>query len=276
MTSWIDPLAKLARDNLPPDVAEAWETVFRPAARLNTGGNGVRVGCLGGNPALPADVEWPVWRGELPMNFVASVDCAALPRVPGGIELPASGSLLFFYCDDWFEAEGPVDLTSLGGVVVVPAGAETAERAAPEGVEVYPRLDVSAEIAGTFPGSEQEVLRRTLARDGLPLSDPANWSEEFFDRLRESSAAPYHQIGGCSWPIQGPPEDEVAAAVLPDDASESDLADEALRWVLLAQIDSDGDAGLSWGDVGVLYWLIREDDLAEGRFDRVRCVMQSG
>ncbi|EFL08784.1 MULTISPECIES: DUF1963 domain-containing protein [Actinomycetes] len=45
----------------------------------------------------------------------------------------------------------------------------------------------------------------------------------------------------------------------------------ALRW-----IGSDGDTGLAWGGVGVLHWLIRADDLAVGRFDRVRCVMQSG
>ncbi|WP_020660377.1 YwqG family protein [Amycolatopsis benzoatilytica] len=276
MPSWSDPLVKLARENLPPDVAEAWETVYRPAVRLTTGGAGARAGQLGGSPELPAGAEWPRWRGELPMNFVASVDCAALPRVPGGIELPAGGSLLFFYCDDWFEAEGPVDLTSLGAVLGVPAGAETAERTAPEGVEAYPRLDLSANVTGTFPGSEHEVLRRTLARDGRPLTDPDNWSEEFFDLLRESAVAPYHQIGGCSWPVQGPPEDEVALAVLPDGSEDSAYADEALRWVLLAQIDSDGDAGMTWGDVGILYWLIRDDDLAAGRFDRVRCVMQSG
>jgi uncharacterized protein YwqG len=274
MTSWIDPLAAVARENLPPDVAEAWCSVFRPAVRLSTERIGARVGQLGGAPALPVGADWPWWQGALPMNFVAAVDFAALPRVPGGIEAPASGSLLLFYCDEWYNAEGSPDLTALGGVVVVPAGAETAEQTAPEGLEAFPRCELFGEIVGTFPGGEQEVLRRTFAADGVALSDESNQSEEFDDLLQASGSAPYHQIGGCSWPIQGPPEDEVARAVLPAGTAEADYGDEALRWLLLAQIDSDPAGGLTWGDVGILYWLIRDDDLAAGRFDRVRCVMQ--
>ena len=33
------------------------------------------------------------------------------------------------------------------------------------------------------------------------------------------------------------------------------LQAERARWTLLAQIDSDGSAGMMWGDCGCLYWL---------------------
>lgn len=46
------------------------------------------------------------------------------------------------------------------------------------------------------------------------------------------------------------------------------LEEEAGRWVLLAQFDSDEDADMMWGDSGALYWLIRPDDLAAGRFEK--------
>ena len=38
--------------------------------------------------------------------------------------------------------------------------------------------------------------------------------------------------------------------------------------------DSDGDAGMEWGDVAALYWLIRPEDLAAHRFGQVPLTMQ--
>ncbi|MCD9903825.1 DUF1963 domain-containing protein [Streptomyces sp. MT29] len=46
------------------------------------------------------------------------------------------------------------------------------------------------------------------------------------------------------------------------------LAEEAGNWVLLAQFGSEDAADMMWGDAGVLYWLIRPEDLAEQRFER--------
>ena len=62
-----------------------------------------------------------------------------------------------------------------------------------------------------------------------------------------------------------PGEDEQAAAARKDTAS---------QLVLLAQIDSDARTGMGWGDAGRLYWLIRRDDLAAGRFDRAAFTWQ--
>src|SRR5262249_45233376 len=40
-------------------------------------------------------------------------------------------------------------------------------------------------------------------------------------------------------------------------------------WILLLQLDSDNTADLMWGDVGMLYFWIRKQDLEEQRFDKV-------
>ena len=45
-------------------------------------------------------------------------------------------------------------------------------------------------------------------------------------------------------------------------------------WQLLLQVDSDDAAGMMWGDSGLLYFWIRDDDLAARRFERVWCAMQ--
>ncbi|WP_254885968.1 DUF1963 domain-containing protein [Streptomyces sp. NA02950] len=46
--------------------------------------------------------------------------------------------------------------------------------------------------------------------------------------------------------------------------------------MLLAQFDSDEDTGMMWGDGDVLYWLIRPEDLAAGRFEAAVFTWQCG
>jgi uncharacterized protein YwqG len=47
-------------------------------------------------------------------------------------------------------------------------------------------------------------------------------------------------------------------------------------WLLLLQIDTDDEVGWMWGDVGRIYYWIREDDLHGGRFDKVWLAFQCG
>jgi uncharacterized protein YwqG len=49
---------------------------------------------------------------------------------------------------------------------------------------------------------------------------------------------------------------------------------EAERRVPLAQFGSDSGAGMTWGEMGTLYWLIRPEDLTARRLDRARLVIQ--
>jgi uncharacterized protein YwqG len=41
------------------------------------------------------------------------------------------------------------------------------------------------------------------------------------------------------------------------------LQAERARWTLLAQIDSDGSAGMMWSDCGCLYWLARRAEMTD-------------
>jgi uncharacterized protein YwqG len=42
----------------------------------------------------------------------------------------------------------------------------------------------------------------------------------------------------------------------------------------LLTLDSDGSLGWNWGDVGLLYFTLREDYLQQHKFDRTRFEMQ--
>jgi uncharacterized protein YwqG len=62
-------------------------------------------GCwFGGEPTLPVDIEWPSYFPisgmkdfMVPMQFLAQINLAALPRSGDFPNLPKTGTLFFFY-----------------------------------------------------------------------------------------------------------------------------------------------------------------------------------
>lgn len=78
--------------------------------------------------------------------------------------------------------------------------------------------------------------------------------------------------------MRDPVEIEIAQAVLVGQVSLDDprLSDEAGARSLPAQFDSEARADMMGGDAGVLYRLIRPQDLAERRFDRAMFTWQCG
>ncbi|MFD6950203.1 MULTISPECIES: hypothetical protein [unclassified Nocardiopsis] len=113
------------RSGVPKHAIDTALRLARPQIALSPTdeGAGVLVGRYGGLPSLPPDVAW-----DGAPDFVASVDCAALPGGALDIPLPRDGQLLFFSARR--DPEG-----AAGGVVVVhvPAGTATAERIPEEG-----------------------------------------------------------------------------------------------------------------------------------------------
>src|SRR5258706_14786932 len=89
------------------------------------------------------------------------------------------------------------------------------------------------------------------------------------EALGELEIGPVHQVGGYAHPIQGPVEYEVALATLGGKIARKDptFEQEARAWKLLVQIDSDEGAKMMWGDVGMLYWMMRPRDLVTRAFD---------
>jgi uncharacterized protein YwqG len=284
MTAEDKRLAAVARRYLPPEIAERWIGLMRPAVRLRTWSGGRKpVGQLGGVPALPDGVPWPEWEGEGSLGFVASIDCGRLPLDRLDIALPASGTLLFFHFDSndgYFDPEypppivTPSDPRTLAGarVVYVPAGVATTQRPTPADIEPYDRVLLTTQLTTTGPAWNHPALLtaiRGLSDEAQAfMNDPVN-SDPFRKALYDPMPSPHHQIGGHAHPVQDSVEMDVSQGQLAgskvpyDDPAEPE---EAKRWTLLAQIDTDEEAGMMWGDVGTLYWLIRPEDLAAGRF----------
>ena len=59
-----------------------------------------------------------------------------------------------------------------------------------------------------------------------------------------------------------------------EDAKKQGLDADAENWSLLLQINSMRELGMTWGDLGKLYFWIKNDDLQSARFAGVRMIMQ--
>ncbi|MFJ4435194.1 YwqG family protein [Streptomyces sp. NPDC088923] len=268
-----------------PEDSEKWLGLLRPGMRLEVATDtDDAVGRLGGLPALPASAEWPVWDGRGPLSFIASIDCARLSAAALDIDLPAAGTLLFFYFDGQLDdGEALVlaeDRESWAGarVLYVAADEKVAEHEAPAGLKPYPAVPLTGRVEVTATEPWHPSVRAAFAPDA-PLGnryDHPVCSQEFLDALWEFDDEVGHQIGGHAHSVQNPVEIEIAEAVLDGEASWDDprLSEEAGNWLLLAQFDSEDAADMMWGDAGALYWLIRPEDLAERRFERAMFTWQ--
>lgn len=284
-------LAAVARRHLPAAIAEQWIALMRPAIRLRSWSGGKKpVGQLGGLPALPKGVPWPEWKDRGSLNFVASFDCGRLQVNQLDLTLPDSGTLLFFYLDpedglfDPDDSDYEVtcgDPATLAGtrVIYLPPGIDTSERDAPADVDPYNYVPLAARLMTTGPALDHPALRAAVrhlsAEDKAFMSDCMN-ADPFWEELHKRNPRPRHWVGGHAYPVQGPVEIEVAYTHSSGKVPFGDpaLAKEAQRWTLLAQIDSDDEADMMWGDVGTLYWLIRPKDLAARRFKATSFTLQ--
>ena len=112
---------------LPEPAIGQWLRLARPQLALHAvtddpAAGAPIVGYRGGHPSLPPDIEW----SGTP-DFIASVDCAALPPDLPGFHLPHDGQLLFFSFNEYGgpECESP---DRDGRVLHIPAGTATSER----------------------------------------------------------------------------------------------------------------------------------------------------
>ncbi len=287
MTS-ADEYARFARAHLPEPFAGKWISLLRPAVQFpqSAAPGETPALCLGGNPSLPDEVEWPRFEGYGPLSFIADLDCAAIAAVGGVDLLPESGHLLFFCVDDRYEGR----LTRTSGLRVASdrldrrAGALRARKhtaTAPAGTSVARTV---RDGPATSAGGEHST--RTLAGS---LSNGTSALRRKFSSIHCTRCGPkssrlgstpcretYSHCGGHSRPCQDPLERKAAAAAI--DAGRSahiNVLDEAEHWRVLLQIPEADDLGMNWGDVPVAYWMIRDDDLTARRFDRIWFTMQN-
>jgi uncharacterized protein YwqG len=256
----------------PRDVLALAEPLKRPAVHLRKAADHVP-SHFGGLPSLPAGMIWPSKDGA-PLTFLACLDLASLHAALPVPWLPPSGRLLFFY--DAEKQPWGFDPKDRGSFVILHTTGDAATVAAPP-VAPLARRNVSFDVIETYPSWERPEV------SAMQLTDAE--AEILIDaRLAAYGELPHHQVWGFPDPIQG---DEmelecqlVSHGLYCGDSSgylsreAASLKGGARDWRLLLQIDTDEDLGVMWGDGGILYFWIREEDARAGRFDQAWTVLQ--
>lgn len=213
---------------------------------------------LGGAPTLDPQTPWPPHRSDSALDFLAQLDLAAVRAAGGPDWLPPEGRLMFFY-----DLDDPGDDPTHWRIIheVGPAPPPRRPPEVKRRVRVFPRKDVrflpgwsfhpADDPAADFTDAEYEMFRAEL---GVPSRQPA------------------HKIGGYPDVIQNE-EMEAECALAAGDA-DVDQETAAATWRLLLQIDSDPDLDLEWGDGGMVYFWVREEDARRGDFSRAHAIWQ--
>jgi hypothetical protein len=282
---------------IPEDEVSKFAEFLRFAIWTSERPNGVPVGRSGGLPRLPVGMEWPPSEHG-PLPFVASFDCAALPRVDG-LALPTDGSLLLFLHHEWaHDTYSVADEQKFARVVYVPAGTDTDTATAEEPDHDE---DMFCNMTLDFVGREYDLFATANAELPSWLEDDDEASQS--DDQEHLALNLAHRKELCAlarelWPERNgadiylggysagigelatdnmytTPETRMAQDILearekagelvaPPDEWNLRLEEEALRvmreWVPLAQFVPD--------EVYQACFLIRHDDLAAGRFDK--------
>jgi uncharacterized protein YwqG len=258
-------------------MASAIQARSQQSIRLNAGKRSAQaVTRLGGRPNLLQDIPWPLRENGQPLSFIAQLDLSTLPQVRT-LPLPKKGSLFFFYdADEQPWGFDPKD-RGCSQVIYSPSsltanGLRASHRDLDEEVR-FKGFALTATLETTLPGINSGLLREFGATQ-----------EEFTAYLGlVDPPAPLHRMGGHANEVQGPlglKAQLVSNGIYCGDLKgyaegrKRGLDSGSADWRLLLQVDSEERAGMMWGDMGRLYFMIHKDDLRYRRFDKVWLILQ--
>ncbi len=245
-----------------------------PSIRLAPGVGRSR---LGGEPDLPAGMEWPQ-RNGVPLAHIAQLFFGELQPFDRTGVLPQAGSLSFFY--DAAQQPWGFDPADRGGAIVVhrPETDEAQRRPASDAlpkearfgeIDLEPRRDLTLPPFGSeaiaslgFDERETDAYFELLGRLEGDSSDRClGYPDQIQGDMQLEAQLVTHGIYlGDSSGYQDPRAQELAAG--------------AASWRLLLQVDSHEEIGMFWGDLGRLYYWIREEDLRRGAFQASWLILQ--
>ncbi|PEG10730.1 YwqG family protein [Bacillus wiedmannii] len=204
---------------------------------------------MGGVPDLPAIFEYPTHKGN-PLQFLAQFNLNDLQNVGIDHNLPKTGMLYFFSIENYFEED--VKPTEAGRVLYYDVPVEQLRRA-DELQTHYNQCATTFELTYKLPE--------------LFIEDEAD-SDRFLQLLEELIPDNYdsHQMFGEPFSVQ--------EEVLYETGEYMGI--DPQQMTLLFQIDSDTkNCNMMWGDLGMLYFCIGNEDLKNRRFENTCCVLQT-
>jgi uncharacterized protein YwqG len=262
-------------------IADAILGLAKPCVHLETRGEDrLPAGAtkLGGTPDLPATFDWPEWKGR-PQSFLGQLNLRDFVGTSIQADLPDRGILSFFY--DAEQSTWGYDPNDRGSwaVAYFPDESGICPRELPTSLPLcgqYLQCAVTLHESISIPGWKTPQLDRVqLSKVELD----AYW--KLLEVLRPEHYM--HQVFGYPIEVQG--DMHVQCQLVTNglycgngsaytDPRAAELRPGATGWRLLLQIDSDDKTGMMWGDVGMVYFWIHKDDLAECRYGQAWMILQ--
>jgi Domain of unknown function (DUF1963) len=266
---------------LSPAEVELLEPWIRPALRIRRGApQDLPPGAsrFAGPADVPPGFEWPLAResrrarAKRPLSLLAQINLAELPR-PWLDELPPAGWLLFFL--DTFDIVwgGHDEQPDRYRVYYVPPGQRLVRTRHP----ALPAADPKAPHATSFHPTwtmDDEGCRNDLSDESAQVA-----RSTLSDVVLAQAGS--HQLLGCPLAIAGRPGFKCEPYEAPESIADLERvnqinrpADRDRRWRLLLQVQHDDALNWRFGDCGLTYFMIRDSDLAAGRFEAAIPEMQ--
>ncbi len=232
---------------------------------------------FGGTPDFPPGVEWPHKDGT-PLGFIAQLNMEEVASYDVEHVLPGPGVLYFFYDADKQPGGSDWEDRDAWRVIYNPGGASgLSRREIPSNVSRWNQFSTAA-MSFTI---ELSILPlESMFVDALNLTreeqDTYLELESTIAKLNGGRPLP-NQLLGHPQPIQGDMQVECQFAttgIKYNDPSANQVRRGAADWRLLLQVDSNYELNMQWGDVGMIYYWIRQQDLEAGDFSNVWLVLQ--
>jgi len=235
---------------------------------------------LGGKPLVGGQFDWPR-KNDKPLGFIGQLDLKEINPEKEIDWLPQIGRLLFFYdLAVWPWGFDPKD-TGGWATVYENGNSDLYPYVLPSDLDMEhlsPSIKyVKSESFISYPDGQ----RVDFESIGISEDD----DEEYYDFIDEHFGdEPRHQIGGFPSPIQGDSmEEDCQLASGGVYCGNSDgynskeaekLRSELLDWKLLLQFDSDDEIEAMWGDMGMLYFWVRESEAKNCDFSKPWLILQ--
>jgi hypothetical protein len=273
---------------MPPDLQERIIALLRPAIRITaavTDDAAIPIGAskFGGAPDAPPGFSWPFYEDE-PLAFIAQFNLAEIAA--GDVEnaLPHEGLLAFYFGPESFGEPGVIhtywhrepefnrlEIPTPFLPKPRPQGwwANLKARLSPfQFAPPVPPCRLSFETRWQLPELDSPNL--TIQVKGEAWEE---YNEVLWDQLY--GPEPQHQLLGHCASVQGNVQSCIAQSAKRLDwkRDAAQIEAEAREWRLLFQQDSQE---WLWGDAGKIYFMIRREDLAARRFEKVAVEFQCG
>ncbi len=258
------------------------DAIARPSIRVHSSAPveeaTIQVGAskLGGLPDLPPGIGWPQWQG-ISQSFIGQIRLEEVHQYDVEHVLPARGLLSFFYDAKQSTYGDAVGDTGAWRVFFSEDTAHLKRTSVPHDLPADSQFKASSL---TFSSQLTLSPQPQLEVPGLPWSD-ANQQryDPIFARFTDNHGAtePRDQLLGHPLTLQDDMrlQCETASQNITANVDSPELAQKALRWQLLFQIDSDERIGMHWASAGLLYYWITRADLQARNFEGTWLVLQS-